>query len=245
MRRAGIKRVTGRLYADDTIFDRLRGVADSGYATSAEIGPLSGLDFNSGFAGGSSSHFSSDPAKLAAAKLARALRRAGVRVPPQGRARRDARRTPKRWRSSAPRTLSRIVNITDVYSDNFFAEMLIKLLGADFGSGRDDRRRRRGGRATTPAAWAPASTPVDGSGLTRSNRASPAAGRRRCCSAMREPARSAKNSSRTSPLAGKKGTVAGRMQGTAAYGRCRAQDRHPRPASATSPATASTRAAGR
>ena len=26
--------VTGRLYADDTIFDRLRGVADSGYATS-------------------------------------------------------------------------------------------------------------------------------------------------------------------------------------------------------------------
>ena len=32
--RAEIKAVTGRLYADDTIFDRLRGVADSGYATS-------------------------------------------------------------------------------------------------------------------------------------------------------------------------------------------------------------------
>ncbi len=29
-----IRAVTGRLYADDTIFDRLRGVADSGYATS-------------------------------------------------------------------------------------------------------------------------------------------------------------------------------------------------------------------
>ena len=51
IRAAGIKSITGRLYADDSIFDRLRGVADSGYATSSEIGPLSGLDFNSGFAG--------------------------------------------------------------------------------------------------------------------------------------------------------------------------------------------------
>ena len=42
IRAAGIRAVTGRLYADDTIFDRLRGVADSGYATSPYIGPLSG-----------------------------------------------------------------------------------------------------------------------------------------------------------------------------------------------------------
>ena len=41
--------MTGRLYADDTIFDRLRGVADSGYATSPYIGPLSGLSFDSGY----------------------------------------------------------------------------------------------------------------------------------------------------------------------------------------------------
>ena len=50
IRAAGIRSITGRLYADDTIFDRLRGVADSGYATSSYIGPLSGLAFNSGFA---------------------------------------------------------------------------------------------------------------------------------------------------------------------------------------------------
>ena len=35
--------MTGRLYGDDTIFDRKRGVADSDYATSIYIGPLSGL----------------------------------------------------------------------------------------------------------------------------------------------------------------------------------------------------------
>jgi D-alanyl-D-alanine carboxypeptidase/D-alanyl-D-alanine-endopeptidase (penicillin-binding protein 4) len=34
VRAAGVTAVTGRLYADDDIFDRLRGVADSGYATS-------------------------------------------------------------------------------------------------------------------------------------------------------------------------------------------------------------------
>ncbi|HEV2791021.1 MAG TPA: D-alanyl-D-alanine carboxypeptidase, partial [Solirubrobacterales bacterium] len=72
VRAAGIERITGRLYADDTIFDRRRGVADSGYGTSVYIGPLSGLAFNHGFRGSTSAGgFSSDPAKLAASKLAR------------------------------------------------------------------------------------------------------------------------------------------------------------------------------
>ena len=95
IRAAGIEAVTGRLYADDTIFDRLRGVADSGYATSPYIGPLSGLAFNSGFSGSTSaSGFSSDPAKLAAAKLARSLRAAGRRDPAAGRPAADAGRAP-------------------------------------------------------------------------------------------------------------------------------------------------------
>ena len=80
-----------------TIFDRRRGVADSGYATSPYIGPLSGLAFNSGFSGSTSaSGFSSDPAKLAAAKLARSLRAAGVAVPAQVALASDARRAPRR-----------------------------------------------------------------------------------------------------------------------------------------------------
>ena len=81
--RIGLTAVTGRLYADDTIFDRLRGVAASGYATSVEIGPLSGLDFNSGFATSSGGGFASDPAKLAAGKLDGWLRAAGVSIKPQ------------------------------------------------------------------------------------------------------------------------------------------------------------------
>jgi D-alanyl-D-alanine carboxypeptidase/D-alanyl-D-alanine-endopeptidase (penicillin-binding protein 4) len=215
---AGIASITGRLYADDSIFDRLRGVADSGYATSSEIGPLSGLDFNSGFAGASSaSGFSSDPAKLAASKLTRALSAAGVGIPPQvalGVTPTDAQRIAI---VQSP-TLSRIVNFTNVYSYNFFAEMLIKLIGAEVGGG-----------GTTAAGAAVVSAfarslgsgvhAVDGSGLTRSNRASPHQVADLLLG-MREQ-EVGETFVEDLAVAGKEGTVDGRMRGTAAYGRCR------------------------
>ncbi len=218
LRAAGIKSISGRLYADDSIFDHLRGVADSGYATSSEIGPLSGLAFNSGFAGASSySGFSSDPAKLAASKLARALRRGGIAVPakvalgvtPPNAERLAIIRSP---------TLTRIVNTTDVYSDNFFAEMLIKLVGAELGTG-----------GTTAAGAAVVSAfarshhsgvhAVDGSGLTRSNRATPR-GIVALLRAMRQDP-VGDEFIQDLALAGHEGTVDSRMSGTAAYGRCR------------------------
>jgi D-alanyl-D-alanine carboxypeptidase/D-alanyl-D-alanine-endopeptidase (penicillin-binding protein 4) len=218
IRAAGIRSVTGRLYADDTIFDRLRGVADSGYATSSYIGPLSGLAFNSGFSGStSSSGFSADPAKLAASKLARSLNASGVAVPSQvALAATPADAEPVAVVRSP--TLTRIVNTTDVYSDNFFAEMLMKLLGA-----------RLGGAGTTAAgtdvveAFAQAQgsgvQAVDGSGLTRSNRASPKQVVGLLLAMRDDPA--GDEFIQDLALTGKEGTVADRMRGTAAYGRCR------------------------
>lgn len=215
---AGIKGITGRLYADDTIFDRLRGVADSGYATSPEIGPLSGLDFNSGFAGStSSSGFSADPAKLAAKKLAASLRANGIGVPPQV-ALRPTPPNAERVAMIRSPTLTRIVNTTDVWSDNFFAEMLIKLIGA-----------RLGGAGTTAAgagvveAFARSHNSgvhaVDGSGLTRSNRASPRQVVNLLLSMREDPV--GEDFIGDLALAGHEGTVAERMHGTAADGRCR------------------------
>jgi serine-type D-Ala-D-Ala carboxypeptidase/endopeptidase (penicillin-binding protein 4) len=212
---AGIKSITGRLYADDTIFDRRRGVADSGYATSPYIGPLSGLAFNSGFAGSTStSGFSSDPAKLAVTKLARSL---GGIVPPQT----ALRPTPpdaERVALVRSPTLDRLVNLTDVYSNNYFAEMLIKLLGARFG-----------GAGTTAAganvveAFAgthgSAVSAVDGSGLTRSNRSSPREVIDLLLGMQEDPA--GEEFIQDLALTGQEGTVASRMEGTAAYGRCR------------------------
>jgi D-alanyl-D-alanine carboxypeptidase/D-alanyl-D-alanine-endopeptidase (penicillin-binding protein 4) len=218
IRAAGIRSITGRLYADDTIFDRLRGVADSGYGTSSYIGPLSGLAFNSGFSGSTAnSGFSADPAKLAASKLARSLSAAGITVPPQvalsatpaGAERIAVIRSP---------TLSQIVNTTDVDSDNFFAETLMKLIGA-----------RLGGAGTTAAGAAVVEAfarthnsgvhAVDGSGLTRSNRASPQQVVNLLLAMREDPAGDA--FIQDLALAGKEGTVADRMHGTAAYGRCR------------------------
>jgi D-alanyl-D-alanine carboxypeptidase/D-alanyl-D-alanine-endopeptidase (penicillin-binding protein 4) len=218
IRAAGIKSITGRLYADDSIFDRLRGVADSGYATSSEIGPLSGLAFNSGFAGATSySGFSSDPAKLAAAKLARTLRAAGVAVPAQVAL---AVTPPNAERIAMIRspTLTRIINTTDVYSDNFFAEMLIKLLGAELGTGGTTAA---GAAVVSAFARAHGSGvhAVDGSGLTRSNRATPQGIVGLLMAMRQDPV--GDEFIQDLALAGHEGTVADRMSGSAAYGRCR------------------------
>jgi D-alanyl-D-alanine carboxypeptidase/D-alanyl-D-alanine-endopeptidase (penicillin-binding protein 4) len=218
LKRAGLKGVTGRLYGDDTIFDRKRGVADSGYATSVYIGPLSGLDFNSGFAGNSSAgHFSSDPAKLATRKLANSMRHAGIRVSSTialGKTPRDAKsvavvRSPP---------LSEIVNTTDVYSDNFFAEMLQKLLGARFGGAGTTAA---GTRVVEEYAQTMDSDihQLDGSGLTRSNLASPDDVVKLLLGVQRSAI--GEEFIQDLALSGKEGTTAGRMKGTAAYGRCR------------------------
>jgi D-alanyl-D-alanine carboxypeptidase/D-alanyl-D-alanine-endopeptidase (penicillin-binding protein 4) len=214
---AGVDAVTGRLYADDSVFDQLRGVADSGYATSPYIGPLSGLSFDSGYRGSISQGFASDPATLAAAKLDGALRAGGIRIrtgvaravtPPGAEALASVRSPP----------MSQLVEATDVYSNNFFAEMLAKLLGAHFGgagttqAGTDVVERFARSQGSGIQA-------VDGSGLTRGNRASPAqvVG---LLQAMRgTPV--GDEFIQDLALAGHEGTVADRMHGTAAYGRCR------------------------
>jgi D-alanyl-D-alanine carboxypeptidase/D-alanyl-D-alanine-endopeptidase (penicillin-binding protein 4) len=217
IREAGIQAITGRLYADDSVFDRLRGVADSGYATSPYIGPLSGLAFDSGFSGSIASGFSADPAKAAAATLARALRGTGVRVPAKvALAKAPADSTEIAKVESPP--LTAIVNTTDVYSDNFFAEMLIKLLGAHFGGAGTTAAGatvvERFARAHGSGVHA-----VDGSGLTRSNRASPTQVVGLLKTMWHTPA--GEELIQDMALAGHEGTVADRMHGTAADGRCR------------------------
>jgi serine-type D-Ala-D-Ala carboxypeptidase/endopeptidase (penicillin-binding protein 4) len=218
IRAAGIERITGRLYADDTIFDRRRGVADSGYATSPYIGPLSGLAFNSGFSGTTSaSGFSSDPAKLAATKLARSLRAAGVAVPAQvalGATPLDADRVAM---VRSPE-LTRIVDLTNVYSDNYFAETLIKLLGARFGGAGTTAAGASVVRSFARSLGSGVNA-VDGSGLTRSNRASP----RQIVDLLRAMREEPVGDEFIQDLAltGVEGTVDDRTHGTAAYRRCR------------------------
>lgn len=217
LRAAGVRAVTGRLYADDTVFDRLRGVADSGYATSPYIGPLSGLSFDSGYRGSIAEGFASDPATLAAAKLDGALRSSGIAIRTQV-ARGVTPADAEPLASVLSPTMSQLVEATDVYSNNFFAEMLAKLLGSHFGdagttqAGTEVVERFAASRGSGIHA-------VDGSGLTRGNRASPAQVVGLLQAIRQGPV--GDEFIQDLALAGHEGTVADRMHGSAADGHCR------------------------
>lgn len=214
VKRSGIRRVSGRVIADDTIFDRLRGVPDSDYGPSEWIAPLSGLVF-----GGST--YAEDPAKDAGEAFRNALRGEGVKI--GGRVK--VRGLPGRLRKSDPiavhesDTMAGLTAATNKPSDNFYAEMLLK--GVDAADG--DKGTTRGGAGEIERYARSVGSKVsarDGSGLTAGNRSSPEdvvkllAGTRRdgdVGEALYE----------SLAVAGKEGTLADRMDGTVAAGRCR------------------------
>lgn len=219
--RAGIKAVTGRLYGDDSVFDRLRGVADSGYATSPWIGPLSGLSFNAGYTSPSLSRFSSDPAKLATKTLVRELRQRGINIRKEvamGKTPKAARRNlAGRVRSSSMTWMARMTNKD---SNNFFAETLLKGIGAAV---REAGTTRAGAKVVRRYAAGLGSEidNIDGSGLTYGNMASPADVVKLLDEVREEKFGEAFVDSL--PVAGVDGTLGSRMRGSAAQGNCHAK----------------------
>jgi D-alanyl-D-alanine carboxypeptidase/D-alanyl-D-alanine-endopeptidase (penicillin-binding protein 4) len=116
LRETGIRRVTGRLIADESFFDRQRsGPGWKSYFVPQESSPLSALSV-----GGADA--------LATAKLLRdAFRAAGIRVRGRTKVAR-AGGWPLAVRYSPP--LPEILREMDVESDNHTAELLLKQLGA-------------------------------------------------------------------------------------------------------------------
>jgi D-alanyl-D-alanine carboxypeptidase/D-alanyl-D-alanine-endopeptidase (penicillin-binding protein 4) len=221
IKRKGIRRVTGRIFADDTIFDRLRGVADSGYATSPWIGPLSGLAFNAGFTSARMDRFSSNPPRLAARTLARELRARGVNVKLAV----GVRATPKRL-LNRPLALEEspdmpwMARVTNLNSVNFWAEMLLKDLGA-YIRGKGSTAEGVKVVRRTMAALGVRVWPVDGSGLTYGNRSTAHDVVKLLTKARGKPW--ARDFLLSLPTAGVDGTLADRMRGSAAHGDCHAK----------------------
>lgn len=216
---AGVTRVTGPVHGDETFFDGRRGGPDSGYAFSIYIGaPLSALSFDRGLANRQGSAIQRRPARYAAERLVRALRAEGVSVPrgaAEGRTPPAAREVAE-VRSPSMATLARLTNVP---SDNFFAEMLLKTIGGRFGAGGSTA----GGAGAVMAYLRDrgiGARIADGSGLSRRNRTTP-----------RQVVRLLDHMDRTEELAVpfrgslavacRSGTLAGRMCGTRAAGRCR------------------------
>ncbi len=207
---AGVERISGRILADDTIFDRIR-------RDGPDLSPLSGLSFNNGYDGGS---YASNPELVAAKGLKNALRKRGVKI--GGRVGRteltDAELSEEPLASVASPPVKALIEETNVPSNNFFAEMLLKRVGAATGK---TGTRKRGAAAVERFANSLGSDvqAVDGSGLSRKNNVSPGE-IGDLLVGMTTNGTGAAAFRDSLPIAGREGTVADRMRGTAAEGNC-------------------------
>jgi D-alanyl-D-alanine carboxypeptidase/D-alanyl-D-alanine-endopeptidase (penicillin-binding protein 4) len=215
--RAGIRRVSGHIEGDESYFDSLRGEPSSGFAPDPYLeGTLSALAFNRGETG----HYRGRhaPAEFAARQLELALKADHVAVA----GRPGAASTPAAVTTlasvSSP-TFSQLLALMLPPSDNFFAETLIKDLGA-----------RYGGAGTTAAGAAVVRTTiadllgvhphvVDGSGLSREDLTAP----EQVVTLLRYLSANPLGAIIRGALAiaGHSGTLSDRMLHSAAAGRCR------------------------
>ena len=220
VRAAGVTTVAGPVLYDDSFFDHVTGVPEHGI-TYEGVGTLSGLQLDSGSL--------SEPAKTAAQRFAVDLRREGVSV--------GNSVIPATVPASALQVavfdsppMSSIVAATNVPSNNYLAEMLLKAVGAQTGQGGSTP----GGISAVQRFASQQGVSFrgeNGSGLTRFNRASPASVVRLLDSmievdrntlpeaqAGQEELRDAWIASLA--VAGRTGTVAHRMRRSAAARRC-------------------------
>jgi len=235
--RAGIERVAGRVYGDESAFDSLRGGPDSGYGTSIWVGPLSGLGYNRGLGSENGSSFQANPPSFAAARLTDALRRRGIPVTGAATAGAAPQAAQPLAAVESP-TMARLAALTNKPSDNYFAETLVKDLainvrytaGDDPASSDSQAERRVVTRATTSAGARIAarfakriggrpSRLADGSGLSRLNRASPYRVAKLLLAMRERDEWVAFN--RSLSIAGRDGTLGSRMRGGPARGHCR------------------------
>ena len=208
---SGIRRVDGSVLGDESVFDSLRGASRTGYAVDRDIvGVLSGVAVNRGFARDGA------PAKDAARRLAKALRAVSVGVDGKSGAGSAPAEAQELAGVDSP-PMADLIRLTNVPSDNFDAEMLLKDLGAHYGGG-----------GTTPAglgvvrqqlaAFGIHPRVVDGSGLSVANRTTPRQVVRLLERMQGQAAAPAFVGSL--PVVGRTGTMRKRMRGTIAQDRC-------------------------
>lgn len=223
---AGLKRLTGAVIGDESAFDRLRGGPDSGYRYDYYLGgSLSALSWGHG------TSLDGSPALAAATRLAGALKSRGIkyaRKPRTGSVPAAATSsgtggsgTPVEPLASVTSpTIADLAADTNVPSENFYAEMLAKALGAYYGKAGSTKA----GLAVASSALSPFGISprlVDGSGLSRSNRTSSRTLVTLLAGMDKSDAGAAFRASL--PIAGLTGTLRRRMRGTPAAGRCRAK----------------------
>jgi D-alanyl-D-alanine carboxypeptidase/D-alanyl-D-alanine-endopeptidase (penicillin-binding protein 4) len=220
VRAAGVTTVQGPLHYDASFLDGQTGIPEHGI-TFESVGHLSGLQIDNGSP--------SDPARTAAQRFEDALRKDGVSI---GNSVTPGTVSPAALQVASfdSPTVADIVQDTLVPSNNYLAEMLLKDVGSQFG-----------GIGSTPGGIAVVKqfaasqgakfAGENGSGLTRRNKSSPASivklldGMIEIDQKKSPEEQLAQERLRDAwidslAVAGRSGTVANRMRGTAAAGNC-------------------------
>jgi D-alanyl-D-alanine carboxypeptidase/D-alanyl-D-alanine-endopeptidase (penicillin-binding protein 4) len=212
----GIRSITGSIEGDESYFDSLRGEPSSNYAWDPFLeGTLSGLAFNRGETG--SERGPHAPAAFAARALWGLLKANGVTIKGSSGAATTPVGAVQLAQVPSP-TLTQLLGLMLPPSDNFFAETLVKDLGA-----------RYGGAGTTAAGAAVvmktiASTlgihphVVDGSGLSEEDKTSPYQVANLLVDLAPTPTGTVLRDSLA--VAGRTGTLELRMRDTRAAGNC-------------------------
>jgi D-alanyl-D-alanine carboxypeptidase/D-alanyl-D-alanine-endopeptidase (penicillin-binding protein 4) len=223
VRAAGVRTVQGPLIYDDSFLDHVTGIPQHGISAE-RVGTLSALTIDGGSPG--------DPAKTAAQRFRDALRKDGVSV--------GNSVTPGVVPSSAVQvgdygspTMADLIQDTNVPSNNFYAEMLLKDIGGQFGGSGSTA----GGISVVrkfAAEQGARFNGENGSGLTRRDKASPKSvvklldsmigvDENTPADALADQRRQRDAWENSLAVAGRSGTLAHRMRGTAARGRCHAK----------------------
>jgi D-alanyl-D-alanine carboxypeptidase/D-alanyl-D-alanine-endopeptidase (penicillin-binding protein 4) len=166
-----IHRITGSVYGDESYFDSLRGEPSSDYGWDPFLeGTLSALAFNRGEEG--SERGPHAPAAFAARRLWAALEADGVHISgPSGAATTPAGAV-QLAQAPSP-TIAQLLGLMLPPSDNFFAEMLVKDLGARYGGAGTTAAGAAVVARTAASLLAIHPHVVDGSGLSEADKTSP------------------------------------------------------------------------
>ncbi len=165
----GIHRITGQVIADESLFDAHRGGMLTDLAPDVPDfgGQMSALVYDHGSTDGKVS-----PALFAVKQFAATLRAAHIAATAAPYSERAPRHAHKLASARSP-TLRTLVDLMNFRSDDLFAELLTKQLGARFGHGGSIAS---GAKVISHqiARWGIHPGIIDGSGLSRDDRSSPA-----------------------------------------------------------------------